>query len=167
MGLVLRYFFFNPFLVDGPSMEPNFHNKEYMFITRVTYYYSPPQRGDVVIFHPVQSPREAWIKRIIGLPQEEIAIKEGKVYIDGQLLQEPYVANEVKTTVENQENVLQRKLKADEYFLMGDNRESSYDSREIGPVPKINIVGKPWVVLFPLSDIRLPQQGKPVLVTSQ
>ena len=160
IGLLLRYLVFTPFYVDGPSMEPNFHNKEYMLISKLSYRLHEPHRGDPIVFRPPIAPRDTWIKRIIGLPGEEITIKDGKIYINGKLLKEDYLSDDIKTLFSDSTTPYQIKLKNDQYFLMGDNRESSYDSRDIGPVPKINIVGKAWIVLFPPQDIRLPGSGQ-------
>lgn len=155
VALVFRYFLIQPFIVVGQSMEPNFHNKEYLVVDKLSYKIRVPKRGEVIIFHPPQSPRESYIKRIIGLPGEKVEVKSGKIYINGKLLKESYVLQDIKSTIIPTDMVSQ--LRDDEYFVFGDNRDHSSDSREIGPIPKSNIQGKVTVVLFPFSQIRIPK----------
>jgi len=132
------------FKIDGSSMEPNLHNEEYVIVDKVTYLFGPPQRGDVVVFDRNGDSKD-FIKRIIGLPGETVEVSQGKVYIDGLPLDEPYVApsSDTKTAL---------RLGADEYFVMGDNRSNSQDSRTFGPIHRGNIVGRAWIVYWPPSD---------------
>lgn len=142
----IRCFIFQPFLVSGASMEPTFSSGEYLLIEEVTYYFREPKRGEVVVFRAPLAPSYYFIKRIIGLPGETVKIDEGKVYIynldwpHGKMLLEPYAQ---KTITGN----LTIDLNRDEYFVLGDNRSSSADSRSWGPLPRKNIIGKVWISL--------------------
>ncbi len=148
----IRLFVAQPFIVSGASMVPTFHNGEYLIVDELSYRLGAPNRGDVIIFRPPQAPREFYIKRIIGLPGESVSIKGDQITItkeDGSTLelQEPYITNRgngsAKTTV----------LKDEEYFVMGDNRPESSDSRVWGPLPRDNIVGRAFIRLLPIDSI--------------
>ena len=163
IALIFRYFLIQPFVVVGQSMEPNFHDKEYLVIDKLTYKFRNPKRGEVVIFHPPQSEKESYIKRVIGLPGERVDIKDGVVYINGNKLQEAYILKDSVSTSSKSED-MSVTLGNNEFFVFGDNRDHSSDSREIGPIPKKNIQGRVAIVLFPLSDIRIPKT--PTYVTN-
>lgn len=127
-------------------MEPNFYNDEYLIINEISYRFDGPKRGDIIVFRYPRNPQEYFIKRVIGLPGEKVLMKEGNVYIvnkenpDGIKLEENYLAGDVKTYSMNEgEAVI---LESDNYFVMGDNRNSSKDSRNFGPVNKSFIIGK-------------------------
>jgi signal peptidase I len=132
------------FKIDGNSMEPNLHHAEYVIVDRVSYRLGAPQRGDVVVFTRDGDPKD-YIKRVIGLPGETIAVSNGTVYIDGQLLNEPYVAPAGGAYPA-------RRLDTDEYFVMGDNRGNSTDSRTFGPIRPDGIVGRAWIVYWPPAE---------------
>ena len=150
----VRYFLVQPFLVDGASMEPNFHTGDYILINELTYRIKDPQRGEIVVFHYPGNEKTYFIKRIIGLPGEKVEIKDGKVYIfneknpDGFLLSEPYLPADLKTTADKIVS-----LGSSEYFVMGDNRNASFDSRQWGPLSRSEIVGSVWVRLWPLNQV--------------
>ena len=127
--------------VEGRSMKPSFSNGQYLLVAKVLYRFGSPQRGDVIIFHPPISSTRPYIKRVIGLPGERVEIKEGKVYINDRELEETpdfYTPG----------NCLQI-LEEDEYFVLGDNRDESSDSRSWGPVSKEDIIGKAWLCYWP------------------
>jgi signal peptidase I len=145
--LPIRYFLVQPFTVDGASMEPNFYNREYLVINEISYRLHEPQRGEVVIFKNPENTKVYFIKRVIGLPGEKIEIKKGVVYINSQILPESYLQY-FSTT-----DYPARTLLADEYFLMGDNRPNSHDSRALGPINKKYIIGKVWLRGWPLTRI--------------
>ncbi len=155
VAVFFRYFLIQPFVVVGESMEPNFHDKEYLVIDKLSYRFREPRRGEVVIFHPPQNNRESYIKRIIGLTGEKVEIKEGSVYVNDKLLEESYIWKDTNKAFSEQNMIT--KLDEDEFFVFGDNRDHSSDSREIGPVPKNNLQGRVVVVLLPLSSIRMPE----------
>lgn len=150
----VRYFLIQPFYVKGASMEPNFYDHEYLIIDEISYRFIPPKRGDIVVFRYPRDPSQYFIKRIVGLPEEKVEIKKGKVSIFnqefplGSVLKEEYLARGMTTPGE-----LSIILKEDEYFVLGDNRSSSLDSRSFGPVPKKLLVGRAWVRGWPLERI--------------
>lgn len=149
----IRVFLIQPFYVKGASMEPTFYDNQYLIIDEITYRFSDPERGDVVVIRYPQDPSQFFIKRIIGMPGEIIEIKDGHVYIknsklsDEILLDEPYLDESIATTGEKQIH-----LGVDEYYLMGDNRPSSLDSRSFGPINRKYIVGKTWVRVWPFDE---------------
>ena len=133
------------FKIDGASMEPNLHHDEYVIIDKVTYLFGAPQRGDVVVFALAGQPKD-YIKRVIGLPGETVEFANGTVLIDGRPLDEPYVAPSPGRAYPA------RRLEADEYFVMGDNRGNSSDSRDFGPIRRSDMVGRAWIIYWPPSD---------------
>jgi len=141
-----------PFLVSGPSMEPNFYDKEYLIVEEISYHFRGPERGEVVVFHPPHNPRDWLIKRVIGLPGERIVIRNGEIYIyneknrDGRKLEESYLFPGLRTGGE-----IDVTLKDNEYYLLGDNRNVSFDSRVFGPVEKKMIIGKVWIRAWPIA----------------
>jgi signal peptidase I len=153
-----------PHKIDGESMMPNYLNAEYLLTEKVTYYLNKPQRGDVVVLKPPQMVSEGneFIKRIVGLPGERIKVFGGRVYINGKILNEPYIASSVVTAGGTflTDNV-DYTVPGDRYFLMGDNREHSSDSRYWGPVP-LNlspnsdlegINGRAWLIYWPVNQV--------------
>lgn len=154
----IRMFVVSPFKVDGLSMYPTFDNGNYLIVDRLIYNFKPPQRGDVIVFNPPRSPSTYYIKRIIGLPGENISIDRGVVTITPTTnpdkkseekisLTEPYTVNDDATYTQK------ISLSPEEYFVMGDNRPNSSDSRVFGPLPKKNIIGRVDVRLYPPSMI--------------
>lgn len=152
LAFVIRVFIIQPFIVDGESMETAFQNKDYLITEKVSYHFRAPQRGEVIIFNPPDRPSENYIKRIIGLPGEQITIKDGSVYVNGERILEEYLSDSEKTLVSQKEGY-SITLSSDEYFVLGDNRSHSRDSREIGPIPKQNIVGRVWFRLLPINHL--------------
>ncbi|MHB8831505.1 MAG: signal peptidase I [Patescibacteria group bacterium] len=147
----VRYFLVQPFYVKGASMEPNFFDHEYLVIDELSYRFHQPQRGDIVVFHYPNDPKNYFIKRVIGLPGETIEIAEGQVkiyndkYPNGIVLDEHVYLDDIYTAQTRRET-----LKANEYFVLGDNRPSSLDSRYFGPISDKVIVGRVWVRGWPL-----------------
>ena len=156
--LPIRYFLIQPFYVKGASMEPNFYDHEYLIIDEISYRFNEPKRGDIMVFRYPRNPQEYFIKRIIGLPEERIQIKQGKIYIynrnypDGLELAEPYLNNGGQTYSLN-ENIIS--LAKDEYYVLGDNRGSSKDSRSFGPVDRSFIIGRVLLRGWPFDRINL------------
>lgn len=148
--LPIRTWLAQPFIVSGVSMEPNFHNGEYLIIDELTYQFREPQRGDVIVFRFPINPREFFIKRIVGLPRETIAIKDGLVKIKNSggefTLYENYIPLGMVTGPD-----LAITLDKNEYFVMGDNRIHSSDSRTWGQLPANKIVGRALLRLWPLT----------------
>lgn len=151
----IRYFLIQPFYVRGASMEPNFHDNEYLIINEIGYRFAAPQRGDITVIKSKIVAKEYLIKRVIGLPEEKIEINSGEVKIfnkdnpEGKVLQEEYLAEGVSTNG-NYIITLQR----DEYYVMGDNRPSSLDSRSFGAIKRDEIVGRAWLRAWPLQKMR-------------
>lgn len=151
--LPVRVFIAQPFIVSGASMDPTFANGQYLIVDELSYHLGDPSRGDVVIFKYPKNPKQYFIKRVIGLPGETVVVnRNGQVFIkdkDGKTvltLEEPYVAY-------TKDDKIERTLLPGEYFMMGDNRAGSFDSRAWGPVERDLIVGKAFLRLFPLTTI--------------
>lgn len=150
--LPVRLFVAQPFIVSGASMSPTFENGEYLIVDELTYRLEAPQRGDVVIFRYPRNPSEFFIKRIIGLPGETVTIAGGSVTItqaDGTTvaLDEPYVKN-----LGNGRDATYE-VSDENYFVMGDNRPESSDSRVWGLMPRENLIGRAAVRLLPVQHI--------------
>ena len=151
----VRYFLIQPFYVKGASMEPNFYDHEYLIINEIGYRFETPQRGEIVVFRYPKDPRQYFIKRIIGLPGETVKIKDGRVFIynaeqpNGLAIDEEIYLPENVSTAGNKEV----QLGADEFYVLGDNRQYSLDSRNFGPVPKRLIVGKVWLRGWPFDRL--------------
>jgi signal peptidase I len=137
------------FVVDGPSMEPSFYNGQFLIVSRVSYLVSDPQRGDVVVFHYPRNTEEDYIKRVIGLPGDTVEIRDTEVYVNGQQLEEPYI-NEPCRPERCRDSVWE--LGPDEFFVMGDNRNRSQDSRDFSAVPREFVVGQVFVRYWPPTD---------------
>jgi len=152
----IRYFLIQPFFVKGASMEPNFHDKEYLIIDEISYRFEAPARGQVIVFRYPRNPQEYFIKRVIGLPGEEIQIKDGKVTIfnsanpQGFILDEKYLPADFTTY--NQDET-RKQIGADEYYVLGDNRGASKDSRYFGVVNKSFITGKVLFRGWPFNEV--------------
>jgi len=150
--LPIRYFLFQPFIVKGESMIPTFHSGDYLIVDEISYRLGNPVRGDVIVFKYPKDTSQKFIKRIIGLPGETVEVGDGKVSIykdnEGQILDEKYLPNQSGTI-----GTLKFTLGTDEYFVMGDNREFSYDSRAWGSVPAKNIIGKVFLRILPVSAL--------------
>lgn len=148
IATLANYFVATIAIVDGPSMEPNFHTKEGLLINRWAYNFGKPERGDAVVLKfPGDPERKKYIKRIIGLPGERIQIQNGKVYINNQLLEETYIPSHVKT--DSPSRYIDEIIKPDEYFIIGDNRPNSNDSRVWGTAGKRFLIGKASIQLWP------------------
>ncbi|MDD5606463.1 MAG: signal peptidase I [Candidatus Pacebacteria bacterium] len=134
----IRIFVFQPFIVRGESMQPNFHNNDYIIVDQLSYRLREPERGEIIIFYLEDNSSQRFIKRIIGLPGEEVQIKNNQVIVSEDIvLQEPYIPASFETI--SDKTIY---LKENEYFVLGDNRPASYDSRRFGVVSKENIIGR-------------------------
>jgi len=146
----IRVFIISPFIVDGESMHPTFENLDYLVIDEIVYTFKAPARGDVIVFRYPGNPSIFYIKRIIGLPGETVSIIRGNVAItttsgDTLTLAEPYIVNEDATYTKK------ITLNAGEYFVMGDNRPNSSDSRVWGVLPRKNIIGRVDLRILPIT----------------
>ena len=151
--LPIRYFLFQPFIVKGDSMVPNFQSGDYLIVDEISYRFGSPERGDVVVFRYPVDPTQRFIKRTIGLPGETVDVQNGKVTIyqgsKALILDEKKYLPETLTT----HGSVHITLKNDEYFVMGDNREFSYDSRSWGALSRKDIIGKALFRLLPINTI--------------
>lgn len=147
--LPIRYFLIQPFYVEGASMEPSYSPREYLIIDEISYRFTEPKRGDVVVFRYPRDPKQFYIKRIIGLPGETIEVQDGSVLINGEVIEEEYLS-ELYLSNDSERSV---SLDAEEYYVMGDNRANSLDSRVFGPVTERFLIGKVWLRGWPLDKI--------------
>jgi len=146
LAIGIRYFIFQPFKVEGASMEPIFTDGDYLIVDELSFHFRDIKRGETIVFHHGSS---YFIKRVIGLPGETVTINNGYVYINKHMLDElDFLAGK---TYGNTEVVLGE----DEYFVLGDNRTSSSDSRVFGPLKQGQIIGRVWVRLMPINKINL------------
>lgn len=154
-----RFFVAEPFIVSGNSMVPNFHNREYLVVNKISYRFNEPKRGDVIVFRYPKDTSQYFIKRIVGLPGEKVKIANGRVYVynsehpEGSALEEPYLSNQ-DITFGKDELVT---LGSEEFYVVGDNRLASSDSRVWGILPKHDIVGTAWLRVFPLNSFGSPE----------
>lgn len=152
--LFVKYYLLQPFLVKGASMEPNFHDGNYLVIDEVSYRFEKPKRGDVIVFKYPRDPKQYFIKRIVGLPNEKVEIKGSTVKIyneefpNGQLLDEKYLPDGTVT-----KGNLTVQLEEKEYFVLGDNRSFSSDSRYWGTVSSDLVVGKVWFEIWIIEKV--------------
>ena len=161
------------FKVDGSSMDPTLEHGQFLLVNRLVYlridierlskivpfwqsndrssHYAirPPKRGEIIVFEFPRDASKDFVKRIVGLPGEEIEIRNGTVIVDGAVLEEPYL------TAKDKSNKSTYRLKEGEYYVLGDNQSRSNDSRSWGPVPEANLRGKVWMVYWPLPGIRI------------
>ena len=152
----IRYFVIQPFFVKGMSMEPTFDDGQYLIIDEISYRIETPERGEVIVFKYPHDPSQYYIKRIIGLPDETIEIVGGGIIIynsenpNGQVLTEKYLPKDLKTVGDTKVS-----LKSDEYFVLGDNRSASSDSRRWGPLDKDYIIGRAWIRVWPFDTAKV------------
>jgi signal peptidase I len=144
--------------IDGSSMEPNLHHGEFVIVSKVNYKLGEPERGDIVVFDFPRNITQEYIKRVIGLPGEEITIKDGQVFVNGVALTEPYLKMEPRY---EGEWIVQE----DELFVLGDNRNNSSDSHNWGMVPMENVVGEALLIYWPPNSWGLINGANPVLAS--
>lgn len=147
--LIVYLLILRPHKIKGQSMHPNFPDGEYLLTEKVTYYKDDPKRGDVVVFKPPISEDE-FIKRVIGLPGDTVSVSNGKVFLNGQLLNEDYIKINTSAGAFLSEGETYT-VPEGNYFVMGDNRPHSSDSRSWGPITKKVITGKAWLIYFPFN----------------
>lgn len=172
----IRVFIFQPFFVQGASMEPSFFNGQYLIVNEIGYKktqigiediklttvkpFRKLERGDVIVFRYPKDPRQFYIKRVIGLPGETVEIKEGNVYIhskqfpQGKILEEDYLREDTPTQVPDTQGLVET-VKDNEYFVMGDNRPNSSDSRVWGSIKDTDVIGKVLLRAWPVTKMHL------------
>ena len=131
------------FIVVGSSMEPNFHWTQRLVINKTVYHFHEPERGDVIVFEPFTDQTVDYIKRVIALPGDTVEVKQGIVYVNGSPLDEPYIKEPAR------EDFASDTIPDENYFVIGDNRNNSNDSRNGWTVPRQNIIGKVWLSIWP------------------
>ncbi len=152
LAIIIQAFIIRPFIVSGTSMDPVIKNGQYLLVDEVSYHFEAPQRGDVIVFKAPPEPSKYYIKMIVGLPGETVKIKDGKITIinsahpEGFTLSEPFITH---PSFDNGTYVVPQ----GEYFVMGDNRSGSYDSRSWGMLPDANIRGRAILRLLPVNTI--------------
>jgi signal peptidase I len=148
LALVIIIFLYQPVKVEGTSMAPLLSDQERIFINKFVYRFEPIDRGDVVVFWYPLDRSKSFIKRVIGLPGDTVEIRSGHLYLNGSELQEPYVP----ASYLDGSSYAERKIAPDEYFVMGDHRDSSNDSRMFGTVPRDYIYGKAVFAYWPMNQ---------------
>lgn len=157
--LVIYLFFMQPHQVSGLSMEPNLHNNDYVLTDKISYRTGDPKRGDVVVIHAPEAANCPsgtgcdFIKRLLGLPGDTVEVKDNTIYVNGSPLDETYIADDVTTVAGNYTRDRVVTLGPDQYFVVGDNRMHSSDSRAWGPITKADIVGRAFLRYWPVEDM--------------
>jgi signal peptidase I len=138
-------------IVEGSSMQPTLEDGQRLIVTKIGYRFSEPERGDIIIIHPPVAPQKQWVKRVIGLPEDTVEVKGGTVFVNGVALIEPYIEDPPGYTL------APYKVPANNYFVMGDNRNHSTDSHYKWTVTRDNIVGEVWLRIWPFNTWGLIQ----------
>jgi signal peptidase I len=142
-------FLYQPVRVEGTSMQPELRDQDRLFINKFAYRFESISRGDVVVFHYPRDPSKSYIKRIIALPGDTLSIDDGRVYVNGKRVNEPYVPRRYR----DERSLAQTVIPPNEYFVMGDHRSISSDSRDFGPVDRDLIYGKAAFVYWPADNM--------------
>lgn len=165
LAVTIRAFVIQPFIVEGLSMYPQFHDRDYLLVDKLSYRLHEPRRGDIIVFKYPGDPRVNYVKRVIGLPGETIKIEDSKVTIiepdnTQEVLAEPYVSNGNLTLVNGKKDSYEYHVPQNSFFVLGDNRIGSSDSRDWGDVPKQDLIGRVLVQAYPLSRFALYPHAK-------
>jgi signal peptidase I len=142
-------FLYQPVRVEGTSMQPELRDQDRLFINKFAYRFEGISRGDVVVFHYPRDPEKSYIKRVIALPGDTLSIDEGRVYVNGKRVSEPYVPMKYR----DERSLVERVIPPNEYFVMGDHRSISSDSRDFGPVERDLIYGKAAFIYWPADNV--------------
>lgn len=151
LALIIRTFILQPFWIPTGSMETTLMVQDHIIVNKIGYRFKEPQRGDIVVFKYPVDPSRDFVKRLIGMPGDKVEIKNSKLYINGSLVPENYLPAHVKDFGNYQSGIIPE----NHYFMMGDNRNNSDDSRNWGTLPRENIIGKAVLVYWPLDRIQL------------
>lgn len=151
VSLFIILFVYQPVKVEGGSMEPGLEDQERIFINKLAYHLENIERGDIIVFRYPRDPRKSFIKRVIGLPGDRVRVSNGQVYLNGHLITEPYVPQEYLDS----RSFPEVKVPADSYFVLGDHRSMSNDSRDFGPVARGYIYGKAVFGYWPMDKVGL------------
>ncbi|MDE2901000.1 MAG: signal peptidase I [Chloroflexota bacterium] len=166
------------FRVQGDSMDPTLVNQQHLLVSKVAYaaspfqtnsgsgeadaannpyVFNPPQRGDIVVFHLADRTSADLVKRVVALPGETVEMRDGRVYVDGEMMDEPYL------TGFDDSNVATEVVPEGHYYVLGDNRAVSFDSRSLGPISRSQIIGKAWISYWPLDRLNVLDADSPPL----
>jgi signal peptidase I len=148
-SVLIITFLYQPVRVEGTSMLPRLEDRDRLFINKFVYHFSSIERGDVVVFRYPRDPAKSYIKRVIALPGDQLRIDHGRVFVNGKPLREPYVPAEYR----DGRSLAEMTIPADSYYMMGDHRSISSDSRDFGPVDRSLIYGKAAFVYWPARDV--------------
>ncbi|MGD1062331.1 MAG: signal peptidase I [Terracidiphilus sp.] len=148
-SVLIITFLYQPVRVEGTSMLPRLEDRDRLFINKFVYHIASIERGDVVVFRYPRDPEKSYIKRVIALPGDTLRVDHGHVYVNGNLLHEPYVPPEYR----DNRSLAEMVIPAESYFMMGDHRSISSDSRDFGPVDRSLIYGKAVFVYWPARDV--------------
>jgi signal peptidase I len=141
-------FLYQPVRVEGTSMLPRLEDSDRLFINKFVYHFTAIDRGDVVVFHYPRDPEKSYIKRVIALPGDQLRVDHGRVFVNGKAIREPYVPQEYRDT----RSIAEMTLPPGEYYVLGDHRSISSDSRDFGPVDRSLIYGKAVFIYWPARD---------------
>lgn len=162
--VVIHFFVAEPHKVSGKSMFPTFHDGDYLITNKLHTRFSQIKRGEVIIFENPKNKEQDFIKRVLGLPNDKIKIQGGQLFINGKLVDESYLPKDTQTFVESfMDEGEEITVSENSYFVIGDNRGGSSDSREFGPVPKELIVGQAWIRYWPPKQFGLIKNFYPKL----
>ena len=151
ISLFIILFVYQPVKVEGGSMEPGLEDQEHIFINKLAYRLENIQRGDIVVFRYPRDPRKSFIKRVVGLPGDRVRVSDGQVYLNGRRTDEPYVPDNYRDS----RSFPEVKVPPNNYFVLGDHRSMSKDSRDFGPVPRSYIYGKAVFGYWPMDKLGL------------
>ena len=149
VSVFIIVFVYQPVKVEGTSMMPGLDDQERIFINKFVYRWEPIERGDVVVFRYPQDPTKSYIKRVIGIAGDRVRIDEGRVYVNDELLYEPYV----RRTYRDDRSIPETTVPADSFFVLGDHRNMSSDSRDFGAIPQESVYGKAVFVYWPFDKL--------------
>lgn len=148
-SVLIITFLYQPVRVEGTSMLPRLEDRDRLFINKFVYHFAAIERGDVVVFRYPRDPEKSYIKRVIALPGDRLRIDQGHVWVNSRLVREPYVPAEYRDS----RSLAEMTIPDDSYFMMGDHRSISSDSRDFGPVDRSLIYGKAVFVYWPANDV--------------
>lgn len=150
LAILIKLFLFQNFAIPSGSMEPTLYSGDYIGVNKIIYKLSEPKRGDVIVFKYPIDPKREFVKRLIGLPGETIQIRDNRVFIDNKIIEQPFLPVGL-----NYPNYGPFKIPSGKYFMMGDNRPHSNDSRSWGTVPQNNIIGKAIFIYWPVKRMQV------------
>lgn len=166
VAFLVRTFIFSPIVVDGPSMLPTLEDRDKMIVNKLTYRFNEPDRFDIVVFHATM--KKDFIKRVIGLPGEHVAVKDHQLYIDGEKIAEPFLNGDdlegESSSYLTSDFTLEElsgnyeEVPTGHVLVLGDNRNNSTDSRSLGVIPTDQIVGKASVIFFPFDRVEIVKE---------